>query len=106
MIDLFTGKISDVIVHEISDRAIDNPDISKKYLKEIKVSLDSADWYRKKINPIHRALPMKDIEIIKERVKRNVKSELMSRIKKGYKDINLDLVDELVNKHLRQMNVV
>ena len=61
--------------------------------------------YREKINPVNTILPERDIEYIKSRIMNKVRNELMQRISKGYKNINLNLVEKLVDKSLRSMEV-
>ena len=40
------------------------------------------------------------------KITKNVRAELMLRISKGYENINLDLVKELVNKTLKKIDVI
>ncbi len=67
--------------------------------------MEIAKRYREKINPINKALPEKDIEYIKSKIINKVNSELKLRIEKGYKNINLDLAEGVVNKLLVDMKV-
>lgn len=105
LIDLFIGNISNFVIHEILEKAIDNKEISTRYDKEALNSLDIAKKYREKINPINRTLPDKDIRYIKPRIINRVRSELSLRISKGYKNIDLSLIDDLIDKILRDMNI-
>lgn len=105
LIKLFISNISNSIVHEILERAINEELIIDKYRKEIINSLEIAKKYREKINPADRVLSNKDIGYIRAKIINKVKSELMTRISKGYKNINLNLIDELVNKFLKDMNI-
>lgn len=106
LIDLFIGNVSNFIIHEILEKAIDNKELSNRYNKELLNSLKIAKNYREKINPIKNILPDKDIRYIKKRLTNKVKSELRIRIKKGYQNINLNLVEELVDKALKEMGVI
>jgi|SRR3989338_7435744 len=98
LLGLFIGNISNAIIHKILERAIQIEEIARRYGKEIANSFDIARRYRKKINPLGRSFPEKDVEEIKERIIKNVKSELGVRIARGYKGISLDDVEEIVLK--------
>ena len=58
-----------------------------------------------KINPINRVLPDKDIDHIKNRIIRNVKAELLSRVSRGYENIDLSSVEEVIAGVLRDMKI-
>ena len=106
LIDLFIGNISNAVVHEILGKAIDNDDVRGYYSRELKVSFDKARSYRGKINPPNTALPDKDINYIKDKIIRKVKVELQLRISKGYDNINLSLVENMVKGVLKSMKVI
>lgn len=106
LIDLFIGNISNSIVHRILEKAIDNEDIINKYVKEQNISLEIAKRYREKINPINIKLPDKDIDYIKNKIINKVKAELMSRISKGYKNINLNLIEDIVDETLKELELI
>ncbi len=105
LIDLFIGNISNSIVHEILEKAIDDKKISNKYSKELNLSLQIAKKYREKINPVNTTLPEKDINYIKSKIINKVRSKLMQRISEGYKNINLNLVETIVDKMLEKTKV-
>ncbi len=106
LIDLYIGNISNSVVHRILEKAIDEESIRKHYDKEFSVSLDIARRYRSKINPSYTSLPDKDIEYIREKISRKVKSELNLRITKGYKNINLEIVEPTINGILEETKVI
>lgn len=106
LIDLFIGNISNAVIHQILEKAIEVEEISNKYVKESNISLNKAKEYREKINPVNRPLPYKDINYIKDKIINKVKAELNLRIEKGYENIDLDLVSELVDKMLKDMVIV
>ena len=106
LIDLFIGNISNSIVHRILEKAINDENIRKYYDKEFLTSLDIAKKYRKNINPIDTPLPAKDIKYIKEKITKKVKAELELRISKGYKNINIGLVEPIVNGVLEETKVI
>lgn len=106
LISLFIGNITNAIVHEILEKAIENKEIANKYRKEITNSFDKAREYREKINPANTSLPKKDIEEIKTKIINKVKAELKLRISKGYEGINLNLVEEFVEEFLRKTKVI
>ncbi len=105
LIELFVGNISNSIVHEILERAVSKEIMADKYRKELITSLEVAKKYRDKINPINRPLLDKDVKYIKNKIISRARSELMIRISKGYKNIDLSLLDELVDKALRNCSV-
>lgn len=105
LIELFIGNISNSIVHQILEKAIDEEDIRKHYNKELLTSLDVAKRYRAKINPQNAKLPEKDISYIKDKVIIKVMAELKLRISKGYQNIDLRLVKPTVDKILNETKV-
>ncbi|MEK6952302.1 MAG: hypothetical protein AABX29_04760 [Nanoarchaeota archaeon] len=105
IIDLFIGNISNAIIHEILEKAIDVDEIISRYNKESKVSFEVAKKYREKINPVDKILPSEDIAKIRNKVINNVKNELNIRILKGYKNLNVTLVEETVDKFLKEMKI-
>lgn len=106
LIELFIRNIYNAIVHEILRRSINQEELSNKYNKELLTSLEIAKRYREKINPINTVLPYKDITYIKDKITNKVKIELLLRISKGYKNIDLNLIEELVDKYLKKTKVV
>ncbi len=105
LISLFASNLANVIVHRILEKAIDKPEIAKVYIKEVKNSFEIAKRYREKINPIDKTLPNHDIEDLREKIINKVKAELNIRIKRGYTNINLSLVEEFVNDYLKELNI-
>ena len=105
LIDLFIGNIANAIVHEILENALSSDVVADKYRKELTTSFEIAKKYREKINPINRSLPDRDLEHIKVKIVNRVRVELNIRISKGYKNIDLFLVDELVDKALKDSKV-
>lgn len=103
LIKSFIGNMSNVIVHEILEKAIDKKEIADKYRKELITSFEIAKRYREKINPINISFPYKDVFYIKNQIINKVNSELRIRISKGYKNINLELIKEKVDKILKEM---
>ena len=105
IIELFIGNISNAVVHDILEKAVDDEEISSKYQKEINVSFNKAKEYREKINPKTSNLSEKDAEYIKNQIKDKVISKLNQRISQGYKNINLNLIEELIDKALKNINI-
>ena len=106
LIELFIGNISNSVIHGILEKAIDNKELSDRYNKELLNSFNLAKKYREKINPVNKALPHKDINYIKNKIKNKVEAELKLRIRRGYENINLDLVDKLVDKALKDTDII
>ena len=105
LVDLFVGNISNAIVHNILEKAISDEEIADKYRRELSISWEIAKKYRDKINPVRAALPDKDLQHIKTSIMKKVRAELMLRISKGYENINLNLIEELVNEALKDMKI-
>lgn len=103
---LLISNLSNAIVHEILEKAIDISEISNKYHKEIINSFQIAKKYRDKINPVDKILPMNDSKYIREQIIKNVYNELNIRIIKGYKNIDLTFIEELVDQMLKEMIII
>lgn len=105
LIDLLIGNLSNAIVHEILDEAIESEEVSSKYRKEIEVSLNKAKSYRQKINPKNVSLSEKDRDFIKKKLINKVKARLSQRALDDYENINLNLIEVFVDKVLEKMEV-
>ena len=106
LIELFIGNISNSIIHQILEIAVIKELVADKYRKELITSFELAKRYRKKINPVNRPLKDKDVLYIRAKIINKVRAELIARISKGYKNINLNLVESLVDKSLIKMNIM
>lgn len=106
LIILFIGNATNVVVHRLLAKAVDDKELANRYNKEEIVSLEVAKKYRKKINPIGITLPEKDINYIKNKLIQKVKSELESRISKGYKNIEMNNVEEMIEQIIIEMKVI
>lgn len=109
LIELFIGNITNSILHDILKKAIIKEELvglADKYGKELITSFEIAKKYREKINPINNPLPIRDASYVKEKIIRKVKTELKIRIDKGYKNINLAVVEEETNKALKEMGIL
>ena len=105
LIDLFIGNLSNVIVHEIMEEATESEEIASHYKKEVENSLGISSKYRSKINPTTAILSEKDAEYIKKKLINKVKSKLKERISDGYENIDLNLIEELANKYLKESKI-
>ncbi|MBI2657303.1 hypothetical protein HYX08_01260 [Candidatus Woesearchaeota archaeon] len=103
LIDLFVGNMSNAILHRILEKAVEDEVIRKYYDKEFLNSLEIAKNYREKINPVHSAL--KEASQIKEVIIKKVTNELKIRISKGYKNIDLNLVEPTASNTLSELKV-
>ena len=106
LIELFIGNIANAILHKILEKAISDEGLLNYYKKEEITSRNVAVIYRGKINPKDSSLPEMDIDYIKEKVKKKVYAELMIRISKGYREINLDLIDQYLEELLNETKVI
>ncbi|MDO8516672.1 MAG: hypothetical protein Q7S33_00960 [Nanoarchaeota archaeon] len=105
-VKLFVGNICNSIVHAILEKAINLEEIKIRYNKELQTSFEKAEVYRQKINPINTSLPLKDMQFIKETIIHHVKAELNSRILRGYKNINLSLIEPTTDDFLKKMKIM
>ena len=105
LIGLLIGNISNAVIHKILEESIGDEMLRKHYDKELLNSVEIAKRYREKINPVKKPLPEKDAENIKNKIIGKVANELQLRISKGYRNINLDLVEDIVNEMLINMKV-
>jgi len=106
LIEVLISNLTNAVVHQILELAIDKQEISEVYNKEFKNSWEIAKRYREKINPVNKSLPARDIEEINRKVINRVKTELKLRIEKGYENIDISLVPEFVEKSLKELKVV
>ena len=106
LIELFISNLANAIIHKILEKAVEIPEIAQKYEKEIRNSWQIAPEYRKKINPIGSSLAIREAEKIRKKIINKVKAELRLRIEKGYRNINLDFVGEIVEQTLREMKIL
>ena len=104
MIDLFIGNVSNAILHSILEKAVEDNIIRKYYDKEFLNSFEIAKRYREKINPMGSILP--EASEIKKIVIRKVNNELKIRISKGYKNIDLSLVESSTDDILSKLKVI
>lgn len=103
-IDSFVGNISNAILHRILEKSIEDDIIRKYYDKEFLNSFEIAKKYREKINPINNTL--KEASEIKNIIIKKVTNELKIRISKGYKNIDLSLVEPTTNSILSELKVI
>ena len=106
LLDLFVSNLATVVVHKVLERAIDQPEITERYYKEVKNSWEIAKNYGAKINPINKALPAHDIAELRTKIITKVKAELNLRIAKGYTNIDISLVEEFVDDSLKGLGVL
>lgn len=106
LIDLFVGNISNSIIHKILERAVGGEDIADRYRKEKITSFEIAKRYREKINPKNKSFSRKNVDYIRNKVVRRVKSELLLRIEKGYKNIDISIVEQEINNVLKEMIII
>ena len=104
-IELFIGNISNAVVHEILERAVGKELMADKYRKELATSFEIAKQYREKINPANKPLPNRDVEYIRNKIINKVKAEIMIRISKGYENIDINLIEKLVDKALKNTDI-
>jgi hypothetical protein len=107
LIGLFIGNLSNAVTHAILEKAIseEQKELLFHYTNELKNNFDIAKKYREKINPKLSPLPEKDTKEIKDKIVKKVKSELLLRISKGYRNINLDLIEKEVDLFLGLLKV-
>ncbi|MBM3233896.1 hypothetical protein FJZ19_02255 [Candidatus Pacearchaeota archaeon] len=106
LIEIFISNLANSIIHKILEKAIEQAEIAEKYDKEVRNSWQIAKIYREKINPSNRSLPFRDISEIKSKIKSKIENELKLRIEKGYKNINLELIEKFIERALKDMLVI
>ena len=105
LIDLFIGNISNAIVHDILEQAIQEEGLSSKYRKELTTSFEIAKKYREKINPVNSSFPEKDIVFVRKKILQKVRNEIELRISKGYTNLDVNVVEKFVDKILKELKV-
>jgi hypothetical protein len=103
LIQLLISNLANAIVHDILEQSIDKEELTSKYRKELINSFQIAKKYREKINPIDQAFNEQDKFYIRFELITRVKKELLLRISKGYENINLDLIEEIIDKYLQEL---
>lgn len=106
LIEVFAENVSNAVVHEILKRSIDEDTIRSRYLKELTTSMKTALEYRNKINPINSKLQERDINYIKDKIIKKVKSKLLNRVEEGYKNIDLNLIEVITEEFLKQTKII
>ena len=106
LLDAFISNLANAIVHKVLERAIDKPEVTGFYHKEVKNSWEIAKAYREKINPSDRRFPVHDVDELKEKIAKKARAELNLRISKGYTNIDLSLVEKSIDESLRELSVV
>ena len=106
LIELFISNLSNSIIHEILEKATAQEELTNKYNKELLNSLQIAKRYRDKINPTTSQLPYQDTIYIKNKIINKVRNELRLRISRGYENININLIPELVDRFLKETKII
>lgn len=101
LVRIFIGNAANAVVHKILEKAIEEENLRKYYEKEVHNSFLIAKKYRNLINPVSRALP--ESEEIKADIVKKARQELNIRIKKGYKNIDMDSVSSAAEKLLKKL---
>ncbi len=102
----FISHITNMVVHQILEKAIDSPEIAQSYKNEIKNSLTIAKSYRGRIHPLDNALPSHDNREVRDKIIREVRTKLGRRMAKGYDNIDISLIEDFVDKALKDMKVI
>ena len=86
--------------------AVDDETIRSRYLKELTTSMKTALNYRNKINLVNSKLQDEDVNYIKDKIIKRVRSKLSNRINEGYKNINLGLIEIIADKYLKEAKII
>lgn len=105
LIDILIGNLSNAVMHRILEKSTDKKELADKYRKELINSFEIAKRYREKINPKNKPLPSYDINYVKDKIVKRVKSELSVRISKGYENISLSLVESETEAVLNDLGI-
>jgi|SRR3989338_392147 len=106
LIDKFISNLANAVLHKILEKAIEQEEIAKRYNKEILNSWEIAKRYREKINPSTPPLQERDASEIRKKITNRVRNELQIRISKGYKNIDINLVEDFVEKALKEQKII
>lgn len=105
LITLLIGNLTNAVVHQVLEKSVKEEIIRKYYDKESLHSVEIAKRYREQINPLQRALLDIDAEEIKAEVQKRARNELLLRISKGYRGIELNDVEPVLEKLLQKLNI-
>jgi len=103
LIEHLIGNLSNYIIHSILEKS--NTQYKEKYAKEGLTIFEISKKYREKINPLNNPFPITDIKYIKDKITKRATAELSLRIFKGYKDIDLSLINLEIDKILKNLNI-
>lgn len=102
---LLIGNLANVVVHKVLEEATKEEILRKRYDKESLISYEVAKRYREQINPLQRCLSPEDAGQIRKEVIRRAYQELQVRISKGYREVNLALVEPVLQKLMKELRV-
>lgn len=105
IIDLLIGNLANGIVHSILEKSAGFIGLSEKYRKELINSFNIAKTYREKLNPLNTPLTYADKNYIRFHLQKRVNSELRLRISRGYKNINLSLIEEEIDNIFKKLKI-
>jgi len=105
LLQLLTANLVNLVVHRVLEESAKEEMLRNHYDKESSVSFEVAKKYREKINPLNRELPEHDLSKIKEEVFRKTNNELKLRISKGYEGIDLNLMEVILEKVLKELEM-
>ncbi len=105
LITLLIGNLTNAVVHQVLEKSVKEDILRNYYDKESLHSLEIAQRYREQINPIQRALPDIDVETIKEEIMKRARNELLLRISKGYRGIELEALESILEKSLEELKI-
>ena len=106
LIDHLAGNLATAVVHKVLEQAASDEHLKQYYAGEVSNSLERAKGYRERINPVGEPLPGKDADEIRERVIRGAAAELKLRIARGYRDVNLEMTNEVAEKILAGLKII
>mgnify|MGYP001329330556 CR=1 FL=1 len=103
LIQLLTGNLVNLVVHQVLEESAQEEMLRKHYDKESSVSFEVAKKYREKINPAQREFPERDLSKIREEVLKRSSNEPNLRISKGYEGIDLNLINPILERVLKEL---
>lgn len=106
LLQLLMGNLVNVVVHQVLEKAVQEELLRNHYGQESMTSFEVAKRYREKINPARETLPDKDVSKIREEVSRRAIKELNLRISQGYKGIEPGLVEEILDRILKELKIL
>ncbi len=105
VINKFIGNFSNAVTHSVLENAADDAYLKERYQRETDSSILEAMKWRITINPDDVSLPDKDIQFIRTQTRNRSMAALRNRLKEGYTNIELSMVEKVMDVQLKQTGI-